>query len=121
MRTANPDIEVYVLNATHEDILAAVEGVVGPFVRNYDFPEDQFLYILDSRVLIISPAEDDFLSVYMRGDGHWSCDLELARYLSSELKKVVRCDPGSSFPDVSPYSNVFVEISEHEEILVEWG
>jgi len=74
-----------------------------------------------AKVLINTGIQDGYMSIYLKGIVKWKSDIELARSIVNSLGVKVRCDPGSEYPDVSPYSDLFVEITRQGESLVEWG
>ena len=115
------DVEAYVKTADRTAVILALSKCVG--LLNLDGPPEGEAYIYQAEGVsaVLQPSEDGFLSVWVRGSSAWSSCATLGRYLANELRSIVCCDPGGEFPEVSPYSNVFLEMSGDGENLVPWG
>ena len=116
------DIEIYVKNGNSESVLKILTAELGPFRFDCEIGKGHNLYLSGNvKLLLNEEIQGGYLGVWLRGPNHWKTDVELARFLSKHLRLPVRCDPGSEYPEVSPYSYVFLEISNETETLVEWG
>jgi hypothetical protein len=117
-----PDIEVYLAGVEPVDIIRLLNEAAGPFVAdgtNVDGPQ---VFARDNITLVIAPdIKDGFVSVWLRGPLRWRSDVEFARFLAAALKCRARCEPGAAYPDVDPHSDVFVEIADGVETLVNWS
>lgn len=113
------DLGAYVLGPSHEQVLALLSARIGAFVPEYA-DEDTAMYGCGEIVLTLSESVDGFLSVYLARSRLWPDDVAFARYLAQALACVVRCDPGAAYPEISPYSPVFLEVSGSGESLVTW-
>ncbi|UVH59113.1 hypothetical protein NWF24_06800 [Variovorax paradoxus] len=58
---------------------------------------------------------------WLRGATPWRSHVDFARFLSGALDCQVRCDPGSEHSEISPYSDVFLDVHRGVEKLVTWG
>jgi len=116
------DLEVYIRDCGPREVLSAMAPALGSFRLECRFDEDYVLYAKGKvKLLFQRNLHPGYLMVWLRGANLWESDIDFARYLSQSLEKAVRCDPGADYPDVSPYSDTFVEISDGRETLVEWG
>lgn len=113
------DLGAYVLGPSREQVLALLSTRIGAFVLEYA-DEDTAMYGGGEIVLTLSESNDGFLSVYLVRCRLWPDDVAFARYLAQALGCIVRCDPGAAYPEVSPHSPVFLELSGSEESLVTW-
>lgn len=115
------DIEAYVLGVDPDALIQALNSQLGALYFDCDVDAKQKLYVSgDLKLLINSGIQDDFVSVWIRGNARWKTNVELARFLSERLGCLARCDPGSEYPNVSPHSDTFLEISNGKETLIEW-
>jgi hypothetical protein len=115
------DVEAYAKTSDIDAVVSLLSRSIGA-LRSSDSPEaGPRIYDAGSVSVVLWPREDGFLSVWVRGNTIWSSSPTLGRHLARELCCLVRCDPGDEFPDVSPYSNVFLEIEGGKESLVPWG
>jgi hypothetical protein len=121
MSIGQVEVEVYVKTVDRTAVISALSKYVG-LLSLCGSPEGGvYIYQAEGVSAVLQPSEDGFLSVWVRGNSDWSSCATLGRYLANELRSIVRCDPGGEFPEVSPYSNVFLEISGDGESLVPWG
>ncbi len=117
------DVEVYLRDCPIGRAVTWVRANVGPL----DGPLDgggSVIYHLTAGAVILTPGVEDgqFLGVWFNtADRPWATDAECARAAAAALSCVVRCDPGSSYPDVHPQSDVFLEIDGTSERLVAWN
>lgn len=120
MNTDQVAIEAYVKTADRTAVISALSKCVGPL--NLDGPPEGevHIYRAEGVSVVLQPSEDGFLSVWVSGSSAWSSCTELGRYFAREIRSIIRCDPGGEFPEVSPYSNLFLEISGAGESLVAW-
>jgi hypothetical protein len=121
MNTEHLDIEAYAKTGDTDAVVSLLSRSIG-HLRVGGAPEEEpLIYQSGSVSVVLQPSEDGFLSVWIRGCEAWPSCPALGRHLAKELGLVVRCDPGNEFPEVSPYSNVFLEIEGSDERLVPWG
>lgn len=115
------DLSVYIASLQTELLLQVLSQKLGTF--NFDDNIDQTLiYKNDQTFLVIIPQlQSGFTSIWLKNASFWQSDVELAHYLATMLQTTTRCDPGSAYPEVSPYSDVFLEITGSEEKLVNWN
>ena len=115
------NIEIYIRDCPMDRLLAWLESVVGPLRPTVD-TDGIVVYATAVGPVIITPAVADgtFVGVCFNSPNTpWDTDVDCARQASRELQCVVRCDPGEHFPDVDPLSDVFLEIADGAEKLVE--
>ncbi|MCP5158614.1 MAG: hypothetical protein H6975_04230 [Gammaproteobacteria bacterium] len=116
------DIEIYIEGNETDKIVSFLNKEIGTLSFDSEIDKGHILYTYsDAKILINSGIQYGYISVYLKGLENWKSDIEFARCIVSALEVTVRCDPGSEYPTVSPYSNIFVEISQQGENLVEWG
>jgi hypothetical protein len=116
------DIEIYVKGSETEPVVSFLNKEIGTLSYDSKIDEGHVLYTYgDVKVLINTGIQDGYTSVYLKGIVKWKSDVDFARCIVNSLGVKVRCDPGSAYPDVSPYSDIFVEITRQRESLVEWG
>jgi hypothetical protein len=121
MNTDHRDVEAYVRIESANAVVSLLSRSVG-HLRSSDSPTSwPRIYQHKGVSVVLQPSEDDFLSVWVRGSEVWSSCAALGRHLAKELRCVVRCDPETEFPKISPHSNVFLEIEGNKETLVPWG
>ena len=118
------EVDVYLRDCPLDRAVAWVRANVGPLVGPLDGGES-VMYHPATGAIIFTPGVEDgrFLGVWFNTCHRpWATDIECARAASAALGCVVRCDPGSSYPDVHPQSDVFLEIDGTSERLVgEWA
>ena len=115
------DREIYVKGLQTEKIISVLSNEIGILNFNSEISENHYLYVGDQiKVLINTGIQDGFISVFIKGVSKWSSDIELGRSFALLPGAIVRCDPGMEYPEVSPYSNIFVEINAETENLIEW-
>lgn len=115
------DIEAYVQTTDLAAIVSVLSSPVGELAPDPADPPDFKSYSNGAVILIVQPSEDGFLSVWLRGCNIWPSCAHLARYLSKQLACQARCDPGDEYPQVSPHSNIFLQVENGNESLVAWG
>lgn len=114
------DLSVYIADLHTESLLLALSKKLGTFTLDERI-EQTLIYKHNQIFLIIIPQlQTDFSCVWLKNASAWSSDAELARDLAATLPITVRCDPGSAYPEVSPYSDVFLEVTGSDEKLVSW-
>jgi len=121
MNTEQYDIEVFAKTGNTNAVVSLLSRSIGPLTSSGSPDDEPQIYQHGSASVVLQFSEDGFLSVWVRGSTAWSSCCALGRHLAKELRCVVRCDPGNEFPEVSPYSNVFLEIKGDKESLVSWG
>lgn len=115
------DLSVYITNLQTELLLEVLSQKQDIFTFD-DNIEQTLIYKNNQTFLVIIPQlQSGFSSIWLKNASGWQSDAELARYLAIMLNTTVRCDPGLAYPDVSPYSDVFLEITGSEEKLVNWN
>ena len=113
---------MYLRDCTIDRAVAWVRANVGPLAGPLDGGES-VVYHLAAGAVVFTPGVEGgpLLGVWFNtADRPWATDVDCARAAVAALGCVVRCDPGSSYPDVHPQSDVFVEIDGTSERLV-WG
>lgn len=115
------NIEVYVAGNDPAPLLAFLENRLGSLAFEAAIVEGHDQYSCDSvKVFINRNIDTAYISIYIIGAINWSSDIDLARDMAKKLNVTVRCDPGAAYPDVSPHSSTFVEVSNEGEHLVAW-
>jgi hypothetical protein len=115
------DVEAYVKTDDIGSIASLLSSSLGKLSEE-NLPEaDLSIYRNEETTVLVQPSEDGFLSVAVRGTAPWGTCPALARHLARSLERVVRCDPGTEFPEISPYSNTFLQIVGGKESFVSWG
>ncbi|WP_444909965.1 hypothetical protein [Microbulbifer sp. TRSA005] len=116
------DIEVYVKGNETTQVVSFLNEEIGALSYDCEIDEGHTLFTCNKiAVLINTGIQDGYISVSIKGAEKWSSDVEFARRLVEVLGVTVRCDPGVEFPEISPYSDIFVEINEQGESFLEWG
>lgn len=119
MRSMN-EVAAYAGTADAGAVIAAVSGVVGVLTVDDVGVDSVSLYTSGDIVLVLRDGADGFLDVAVYGSDAWTSLIAFARFLAKALHCTVRCDPGDAFPQVSPYSSVFLQIDGNAECLVDW-
>jgi hypothetical protein len=116
------DVEAYIKTSDVGAVISLLSKTLGT-LEVESIPLGNELHVFTSgRVrVILQPSEDDFLSVWIRGSEAWPSSPLLGRHLASHFPCAVRCDPGDEFPEVSPYSSVFLHIECGRESLITLG
>lgn len=121
MNAGHLDVEAYAKTDDTDAVVSLLSSNIGP-LRSSDSPGDEpRIYQFADVYVVLWSGEGGFLSVWVRGSTTWPSCPALGRHLAAGLGCVVRCDPGNEFPEVSPYSNLFLEIEGDKERLVPWG
>ena len=115
------EAEAFVRMPDEAPLIAALVLDVGLLVPDSRNNSDLRIYECGRVALVVMPSEDDFLSISLHGATRWNSDVDFARFVAGALDCQVRCDPGSEFPEVSPYSNIFLNLQKGKETLVAWG
>jgi hypothetical protein len=98
----------------------ALVAELGPLSADEIDPH-QSVYARDGlKIVVNSNIQDGFTSVWVLGANCWKSNAEFARFLARTLRCRVRCDPGDAYPQVSPYADAFLEISDGRESIVAW-
>ena len=109
------DIEIYIEGSETEQVISFLNKEIGTLSYDSEIYEGHVLYTYgDANVLINTGIQDGYISVYLKGIAKWKSDVD-------SLGVKVRCDPGSEYPNVSSYSDLFVEITQQGESLIEWS
>ena len=114
-------VEAYVKPSEIGAVVSALSMAIGGLVTDSSSDAGLRIYTLQDTSAVLTESEDGFLSVWVRGTSGWPTSAALGRYLATALNCIVRCDPGREFPEVSPYSNIFLQIENGRESLVKWG
>jgi hypothetical protein len=117
-----PEIEVYICQYSQKDLIFWMKSLVGHLEKD-EISGVSTTYQSDVGPIIITPKVEGgpFTSIWFNTpNSPWETDVDCARQISKELACVVRCCPGKRFPEVPQESNIFLEISNGEERLVEW-
>src|SRR5262245_25283930 len=117
MRQTN--IEIFA-DCSQERLLAWVESVIGGLSTG-EVAGAATIYQSSAGSVITTPIEDsDFISIWFSTPhSPWATDVDCARQAAREIRCVVRCDPGVAY-DVDPYSDVFLQIADSSETLIDW-
>lgn len=121
MKSGQREIEAYVNTSDERAIVSLLSSTIGELQTDSPPTDSLRLYSHKGISVVLTPSEDDFFSVWIRGSTYWSSSPALGRYLACNLRCIVRCDPEDEFPDLSPHSNVFLQIKDDTESLVTWG
>ena len=115
-----PDVEIYLRDCTLDRAVAWAASQVGPLLGPFDCGKAITYHPAIGSVVITSSIEGGaFLSLWFNTSARpWATDLECARAAAPDLGCIVRCDPGSTFPNVSPHSDVLLEISGTDNLLI---
>jgi hypothetical protein len=119
---ANPEnVEAYVNTRDTAAILNVLSTRIGRLSFHSRIDDDWERYAHDAVTVDIKKGmQHGFTSVQTVGSHEWRNDVDLARFLSAKLMCTALCDPGSEFPEVDPYSDIFLEVSNDVERLIEW-
>lgn len=116
------DVEVYIRDCTVERAVAWIRSAIGPLAGPFEAGSSVVYHLTGGAVVLTSSVGDGrFLSVWFNTPIRpWLSDVECARAAARDLGCVVRCDPGAARPDISPYSDAFLEIDGEAESIVVW-
>ncbi|WP_431256653.1 hypothetical protein ACQ86G_18315 [Roseateles chitinivorans] len=114
------DIEAYARTDVSA-VISVLSAALGPIASTDSLGEGVQFFEFEAAPVVVWESEDHFLSVSVGGAAPWTSCVALGRFLAERLPCAVRCDPTAEFPEVSPYSNVFLEIEGGRERLVAWG
>ncbi len=120
MNAAQEAVEAFAI-CDMETVTALLSSSIGPLSTDCASEQDPRIYTFESTTVVLGRSEDGFLSVWIRGDCRWPNPSAFGRYLAAGLDCIDRCDPGREFPEVSPHSDVFLQIERGVESLVDWG
>ena len=114
------DIEIYVRDCAVEELEGWIESSFSPLGRPDRFG-DTLVYPSSLGPVTLTNVGGPFVGIWFATPrSPWATDVDCARQAATELKRVVRCDPGRHSPEVDPQSDVFLEIDDGVERLVEW-
>ncbi len=112
------DVEAFVFGPSLEVVVAAIGTAIGTLAPE-DVLEGIHFYKVNESILVAQSSYAGSISYYLRNCDYWETDVDFARFLAKEVGGRVLCDPGSKFPEVSPYSDTFLEIEDGKESLIE--
>jgi hypothetical protein len=118
------DIEVRIDDCDETALLAVLRESLGDFHRDPSFTGEagsMAMYAFADAQLFLQRADDGTHSVMLHGTLPWPHDVALAQHLFSRLKKRIVCDPGSSYPEVHPLSDLFLQIDANGERIIHIG
>jgi hypothetical protein len=121
MNQESIDIEAYVQTDDAGAVASLLSVSLGALDAEHLPEADLSIYRNEDATVLIQPSEEGFLSVSLRGLAPWKTCPALARHLAHGLRCTVRCDPGEEYPEISPYSNTFLQIKDNKENFVPWG
>lgn len=114
----NIDVEAYVFGPSLEVVVEAIGTAIGA-LGTPEVLEDIHFFKSKECILVVQSSYGGSFSYFLRNCDRWGTDVEFARFIAKEVGGRILCDPGSSFPEVSPYSDTFLEIEDDKESLVE--
>jgi len=127
MTPHSKDIEIYIRSCPREKILAWISRVLGPLEKKHE-DTDQTIYHCNHHGHIVPVVITDgiaagpFTGVWFNSDETpWAHDVECAREIHLKTGCTVRCDPCGVYTQVDPYSDVFLQISDMKEELIDWS
>lgn len=120
MNNETSEVEVYVKAADFGKIISILSNKIGPLKSDESPIEDIGIYEFENVSVVLRSVYDELISVWVRGSLLWPSCPALGRLLAKELDCIVICDPEKEFPDVSPYSDIFLEIDGNNERLISW-
>ena len=112
------DVEAYAKTSDMGTVVSVLSRAIGALVIDCPADTDPMILKFQDTSVVLGRSEDGFLSVWVRGSHAWATSPALGRYLATALHCTVLCDPGCEFPEVSPYSSVFLQIENGRESLV---
>jgi hypothetical protein len=116
------DLEIFVKAEDPAPILAFLCEKLGPLSVNLKISESHVIYTCGNvKIVINGEIQDNFIAVWLPATKIWPSDYAFGCEIANALGLVVRCDPGCTYPSVSPFSDIFVELDNGQEKLVEWG
>lgn len=114
------EVEVYAQTNDAAAVVRALSQVVGTLAADGDAGEGFAFHVAGNVVVMLHRTQPGYLGVMVRGSDAWPSSPALGRFLAAALRCVVRCDPEHEYPEVSPYSVVFLEIDGDGERLITW-
>jgi hypothetical protein len=121
MNDSQCEVEAFVRTDDLCAISKHIESMIGEVQDDGQRAGAAWVFANATASLVLQPSQDGYTSVWVRGSTRWPSSPAFARFLSARLRCAVRCDPESEYPDVSPYSDVFLHIEDEIEGLVDWG
>ena len=115
------DTEAYVQTSSVNAVASFLSASLGSLTAEPHPEADIYFFETENTTVVVQPSEAGFLSVSVRGISPWHTCPALGRHLAQGLQCTVRCDPGTEFPAISPYSNIFLQIEGGSESFVSWG
>jgi hypothetical protein len=112
-------VDAYVFGSDSEPVVRAVSTAIGAHYSCERLADFEFYEIGGCR-LVVNQSESGYLCYSLVRCSLWGSDLEFARFLATSTGRSVRCDPGPEFPEVSPYSDTFLQIENGIESLFVW-
>jgi hypothetical protein len=114
-------IDVFVRHGKIDAIVQLLAQNIGLFTHESSWEDGCHKYSCGSVGIIFTEKVDDiYLGVWLHGAEQWDSHIAFAHFLSNALHCAVRCEPGVGYADISPYSDVFVEVDNGQERLVNW-
>ncbi len=115
------DIEVRIDDCDEDALLAVLRESLGECRHDPSSmgePPLMAVHVFADAQLFLQRLDDGTHSVMLHGTLPWPHDVALARHLFSRLNKPIVCDPGSSYPEVDPLSDLFLQIDADGERIV---
>ena len=109
----NRDIEVRIDHCDETSLLAVLRESLGEFhcdASSMGEAPSMALHTFTDAQLVLQRFGDGTHNVMLHGTLSWPHDVALARHLFFRLNKPIVCDPGSSYPEVDPLSDLFLRI-----------
>ena len=116
------NVEIFIRDCSVNRAVVWVQSIVGPLVGPVDCGV-AIAYHSNEGSVIFTPEMNGgpLLSVWFNTPARpWATDVDCARAAAHDLNCVVLCDPGKAFPEIHPLADVFLEISNGFERLLEW-
>ena len=121
MSDSRREVEAFVRTDDLCAIAKHIESMVGEPQDDGQWAGGAWIFANATASVVLQPSADGYTGIWVRGSARWPSSPAFARFLSARLRCAVRCDPESEYPDVSPYSDVFLHIEDEIESLVGWN
>jgi len=119
--TNNSDLEIYLLKAEADDVLAWLTSELGELEQQQQ-NGDSLKWIINGMTIVFTPkAEDNFGCLWIKQNNTpWATDLDCARSAHTALQKEVRCAASEWTESAADEQPGWVKITRGVEKSFNW-